>query len=934
MMNETVKPKLDPKVEATKKWLNEISGKVVKSKTNQQDVENRAKGKALIEGLDNQKAGIRETFLSVEFTIKTGPLKRDKKMKLLDADGDYRKEIDTDHHTASQMKEMLSPEQEKLLTQQYEKILEVQKQLKQNPYYSYKEDPTEKKPIPDYDFASMTEEERVAAQKVLAAIMKERKEQEAVAARKKAECDKRLADDLWLPMVREGIIPENFVPQECSSVATLFKEASAAYDVRLQEYSAALTEKDILMKKFEIGFKVGQSLLKAAGAGVGLGGAIGAATGDKGLVNGTEIAKEFIENFQTALTISEGITKAALTDRDFTNVGQDIAGMLGDTVGKLTGNALAGDLVSSVASNAVRAVKVAKFLKQSPPNYEGALTEMASALTAELSRFDPEEDGGLMTLIGGNIAANVGTAFKMKAMVQKGAKPNEVMALLFEGASNLVGGALGGIDSSKADAFTAAIAGVGEAVGGKDGAAIVDGQATMKGKFDIAQLRARAKEADAIAAQKVAESMQEQEDAEREEFEHHLRSGFPLAMDDDDAVNQAESDRINSIEYLIAIQKKNEAIFNMCKQIAQVGMSLLTTLFPPASLAQSCMTLAFSIKDAVEKTQELIIWCDNAADAAAAGSAQIDAMLNRKGLQTKQVMRADVQVALDASKVVADVLVLTPAAGAGPIVKAAAETTEAAIDLADLVYTEAQLAKAWSIYQKAKDRPQDRYLARKATRENPTLSKYAMAYGALNGDPIAVEGMRRCGLDKQVLQNTGKNVNKVVDYLESKYPEDPVLLRAVPVPDKWYPGPIELTSSSFLFFYRMATTKAVPKLAAGGDISGITAALGRLADAEDAFNSALDEASKAAKLVSTEDAKTNSVEIDPAAAMQLEATLMRVMDQVRAYKPVTEDRKPHPEMPKYLDALSAMSERRFAAVEKILEDRAWEKLYKKAERVS
>ena len=35
------------------------------------------------------------------------------------------------------------------------------------------------------------------------------------------------------------------------------------------------------------------------------------------------------------------------------------------------------------------------------------------------------------------------------------------------------------------------------------------------------------------------------------------------------------------------------------------------------------------------------------------------------------------QVALDASKVVADVLILTPAAAAAPVVKAAAEATEA-----------------------------------------------------------------------------------------------------------------------------------------------------------------------------------------------------------------------------------------------------------------
>jgi len=83
-----------------------------------------------------------------------------------------------------------------------------------------------------------------------------------------------------------------------------------------------------------------------------------------------------------------------------------------------------------------------------------------------------------------------------------------------------------------------------------------------------------------------------------------------------------------------------------------------------------------------------------------------------------------------------------------------------------------------------------------------------MAYGALNGDPIAREGMRRCGLNKQTLANPDTNVSKVVTFLEAKYPDDPTLLRAVPRKDKWYPGPIEMTSTSFMRFYSAATSDA------------------------------------------------------------------------------------------------------------------------------
>lgn len=149
--------------------------------------------------------------------------------------------------------------------------------------------------------------------------------------------------------------------------------------------------------------------------------------------------------------------------------------------------------------------------------------------------------------------------------------------------------------------------------------------------------------------------------------------------------------------------------------------------------------------------------------------------------------------------------------------------------------------------------------------------------------------MRRCGLDKQTLA----------------------------VPEKWCPGPVEPTAASFLNFYRMATTRAAPKLSADGDASGITAAPGRLVEAEAAFQAALDKATEATRLVTVEAAKTTPVELDTAAKSVLASVRLRATDQARAFKPAAEDRKPHVEMGKYVDALAALSERRLTAISRV-----------------
>ena len=68
------------------------------------------------------------------------------------------------------------------------------------------------------------------------------------------------------------------------------------------------------------------------------------------------------------------------------------------------------------------------------------------------------------------------------------------------------------------------------------------------------------------------------------------------------------------------------------------------------------------------------------------------------------------------------------------------------------------MAAAWKVYRDALRNPSNRKQIRRAMRQNPTLAKYTIAYGALVAeDAIAMEVANRCGLSDKVLKNAKAN---------------------------------------------------------------------------------------------------------------------------------------------------------------------------------
>lgn len=937
-------PDSTPQIE----WLTAITGSAAKSAKTAEVADKRkeAQDAMNLRLPDTERAEIREALLGLSIKVKGKIGSSD--LAIMSKDGDSMQEVDTVHHGAKTT-EGLSAEDIKILNTQMDKIFAIQAEMLKNPAYTPPE--PEFPPLPDDPAA-------------LKIALKERKRLEAEYDRAVLEGQARLAEDLWLPLNRQGIIPENFIPQQHSAVAAQFKASSELYEDRLQEYSANLTAKDILKEKFEFGMALGKASLKLITAGVDLTGSIADVAGDDGVKLGTEEATLILGHMATALSIVDKAGNAALSDRDFTSVGDAVAGAVSEIVaaqvGAEAGGKEIGALVGGVISSATRGVRTAQLLKAG--DFAGAAQALADGIAKGLEGAD-NSDSEWMTTLGANIQVAVRISvngWKALEVYERGGSTTDVLKAMIAEFSTIAEAAaktsVGALVKEIAETVKADITGkepeedddddkktpeelreealkaagkkieeatkseepgLGESWGKRSSA-----QKVIAAKFDMSALKALRDE----AAKKQAEDMETLANEGDEEFRLALITGFAMPSDDEEEVTIEESNRRASIDYILAVQAKNDATFALCKSIAQKGAALVVKICPGASIVESCLTLTFTIQDAIAKTEELIIWQDNFKDAQRASSAQVDAFMNRKGLQTKQTLRAAIQVALDAAKVVAEVLKMTPAAPAAPVVTASVNTAEALIDVAEIVATKVQMDAAWKVYVRARENPADRYLARKATQENPTLAKYAMAWGATLGDPIAVEGMRRCGLNEHTLALPETNVAKVVAYLEAKYADDPILLRAVPVKRKWHPGKVELTLQSWASFYQMATIKAEPLVSKTNDISGINAAFGKLDDAEAAFSAAVDALMKANAKRTPKQVANAPGKVEPATVATLEAAIYTLRDALRRFKSLDVDGDRHVEMASYVDALVALTETRQTALERVLDEAIWSKV--------
>jgi hypothetical protein len=742
------------------------------------------------------------------------------------------------------------------------------------------------------------------------------------------EDPKALSRMFWEPLVREGIIPENAVIDKHSEVARTFSGANELYDERLKEYSKDLTNSDKVLEYFDLPVAVAAGGLKIASSAEVMKGAIeayGAGVTDLAKDATFKDVKEraaIIDGVAACLSSTKKAADSIIKKGDFQSAADAVIGAIGKvlvpTVGKETAK-----MVTDIATAAAHAAPIThaavkqdmtEMLKQigatigdslkassSDPIFGevGEVIKLQFEALAKITETGKDNSDAYTKMMQAALGVGTGAAqliadkFKERALEELSEKklPETESAREKDAINNLFGGISAGAK------FT-----------GDKGETAIEMPETLKALTEKASKSVDKNMLEAL--QKKAVEAQEEElqallNAPDKEFEKVLAYGF--IQDDEDPAGKGISEemRLKSLENLIAEVQRQQKIYDLAKAIMTGGVASVEKYVPGLSTATAGTKTIFAFGEAIQKGRQMLVWFNNTKDAKAAVTVQYEAMMNRYGLQSAQTIVAGIQALIAAIDTIGKAMQIAGhLAPVGVAISAGAAGSEALLEVSVKVTTAKNMSDAWKVYKKALANPADRLAAREALRSNPTLAKYALAWGAVkDGNRIAQSALASCGIDEKSLASPGADEGKVVQYLETYFREDPKLLREVPVAEKWYPGDIELTVSSWVDFHKAAEDKASPtfKDKNSGNVTG------RLHD----LNAQLVTLSEVPK--SDIEDKIRQSEYAVRASEDLISVLSR-------YKPLDKNGKPHETMTTYVTAFTEKARTQHEALKKGLAD--------------
>jgi len=595
---------------------------------------------------------------------------------------------------------------------------------------------------------------------------------------------KEISDVFWKPLVRAGIFPDNFVLDEYNETVRVFKGANELYQERIKED-----------------------------------------------------------------TTPEDGTEGLATVREFSGDVTAILGTINDLAG---GPAIVGTIIeqTDLVIKATTTIVEGTMKRDAKGFLDGIAVALEGCLKAAGC---PSDISGLVT--GGFKAsskAGLGLA-ALKKMADDGATVNELLGEAFSCFGEAIGASFGMCDKKGESKFTD----IGERISGAMTAvgktpAVVE--AIRQGKIDIA-LRivvtqtqtVVSKEIETIGEEggdvgkalasvsddlkeKLEEDLEEkeqelfakelQEEDEEGNFEDELQNCLVgAAQDDPEALERAHY----SIEKMIVKIERTRAALKIAEGIFDTGMKTAAEFFEPLKIATASKDFIKHMILAVKRGMQLNQWIDEVEQAANAASVYSAVFYNRVKNLRVQVSQNTINALIDLTQIIAGGLACGGmTSGAGIILGKAATAAQQASDLGFKIADRVDAKVQWHKYRKCLDLMSkgmtDRKMMRDVLGGNPTLSKYAMAYGALvEKDPIALAGMRRCGLTEDNLESADAAV--VVRYLETKFDYDPQLIRALPQTD-WYDSAADASVKTWGDALTQAQTKIKLSRQGTGAIDG------------------------------------------------------------------------------------------------------------------
>ncbi len=569
-----------------------------------------------------------------------------------------------------------------------------------------------------------------------------------------------VADELYEPLVRQMILPENFVPSKYSKTQ---KMIDGSNDYYLKEL-ATISEPDETAEKIETASKMvelsGKILKMVPGQG-----------------HTAELVEQLSEAvITTALAGAKSVVKSEGSGGVLTLV-NNLSGIVEKILKEATGNADLAELVALTMKGGATATigVLAPLVGSDPPDVNGLISNLGTHIEtcfALANNGQPDDrKAAILTSVGTSLAAAFELAAKARAAkigaAIKAGKWPEVGKLIAEATSAAGKQAMGvarTLDKTgKSDDKKGAIdkAGKVQDKGADDAAKGFAGLMKFQGDLLSEAAKARLAEGKKEKAKEI-KAIQKQLDDEQTEFESAL-----------DQLGEAEPE-LKSIAKLMAKMKHDAVIMATATAVMSGGMKAASFFFEPLALAGTAVTFLNNLAAAAQRAMHMRKWIDSRRDAMTAVSPYLTSIQNFVTNQKEQMSHHAIKSALNLVQIGSQIAAIgMPFA---KVVSAGAQLAESMEELTYKFYNERAVKSAWKLTRQALDNPDNRKLGLLARRQNPTLAKYSIAYGAIVAkDTIAITALNRCGLDRETLSQKDSNVGAVKDFLELLYKDDRVV---------------------------------------------------------------------------------------------------------------------------------------------------------------
>ena len=608
--------------------------------------------------------------------------------------------------------------------------------------------------------------------------------------------DKEIMDELYTPLVRELVLPEDQIPKKYSATQQMIDGSNDPY---IKECKT----KGGKMKNYADIIKAGGAAAASVAVAVDVGMfkdptviatiANGASALLNAGVDGVSaiMAQEFNTNNWKAITSSvasalgAALTAGMTLSGGDTNLGKLVQGAVtagisgaGSFIGRIVDWQKGGgdfpwdDVINDLSTAIVGGLSagIGQVGRETTDSNRDQMTKVTEALTA-LS-------GGVPALIKAGVGAHQG---KIMDAIRAG-QWSKVEVLFVTATGDLCKTAVStmavqvstdikesGLSKEEQNQLKKALSNETAKVGSTIDAETTASQAILAVQAQIEQRDiAYKKQKQASEAKDLAAKLEKA----RKEFRESLdRLGTDTPTDED----------FKSIARLIEQIESDRAKWQALVAIGSAATSVAATFFGPIAAAGELVNFIANSRALYDRVMALRTWMDANEDAITAVSPYATSIQNFVKNQGEQVSHYSIQAAANAIKIATNIGKNFDPTGA---CAAATVAVSAAASLENLIYTvykQAALRKAWATTKKSLQEPENRKLALIARRMNPTLAKYTIAYGALiEKSPIAIAVMNEVGLDRETLSRAGDKVADVKKFLQTKYADDNVVLGNLP----------------------------------------------------------------------------------------------------------------------------------------------------------